>query len=110
MTFHFKVQHAIYDIIFFLSAFIFANRTLSQPERFQFSPSKVAVKKTNKKLVFWKVKLSFNAFFALNCFEILLEALRITHNMIPQPVEVWCHHCTETRLSATQEMHHTFKI
>lgn len=81
---------------FFLSAFIFANRTLSQPESFQFSPSKVPVKKTNKKLVFWKVKLSFNAFFALNCFEILLEALRITHNMIPQPVEVWCHYCTET--------------
>lgn len=37
-----KLQHAIYDIIVFLLAFIFANRTLSL---YQFSPSKIAVKK-----------------------------------------------------------------
>lgn len=111
VTFHFKVTACYIWYLFFFFQLLFLQTELYRNLKvFNFLHPKYQLKKQTKNLFSGKWNFILMLFFALNCFEILLEALRITHNMIPQPVEVWCHYCTETWLSATQEMHHIFKI
>lgn len=111
VTFHFKVTACYIWYLFFFFQLLFLQTELYRNLKvFNFLHPKYQLKKQTKNLFSGKWNFLLMLFFALNCFEILLEALRITHNMIPQPVEVWCHYCTETWLSATQEMHHIFKI